>query len=209
MDRRDTHADIGHAEAKSQALGPYVVENGKQYRMPYGIVRKATFSNLKQAEMIDIPHAARLQYRLMLLGAVIKPAVDFARAQITIIYNPDASENASEKTSLGELVKMLSKEGVHTDSASTSDTDYDYYKELYTNSHNPKAIKESPPYSYTAKEWSKMKPRWQEKMAEVEVRKREKFRRWQESYLNSKPGIAQKIAEEHNNRNAEKAVPPN
>ena len=128
---------------------------------------------------------------------MIKAAVDFDDAQITIIYNPSNADNSSDKTSQGELVKMLSKEGVHVDPSSARDVDYDYYTELYANSHNPKTIKESPPYGYTADEWSAMRSKWQKKMTETATRKREKFTRWQASYLNSKLGIVQKIAEEH------------
>lgn len=195
MDRRDAIVETGHDEAKaSPSLGSYVIEDGRKYRMPYTAVRKATFSNLSRTELVDVPHSARLQYRLMLLAAVIKAVVDFDNAQITIIYNPSNADNASEKTTFDGLVKMLSKEGVH---AGKSDTgDYDYYKEFYTSSHNPETIKESPPYGYTANEWSAMKSRWQKKMAESAARKMEKFRRWQEAYLNSKPNITQKIEEE-------------
>ncbi len=198
MDRRDAPIGTGSNGAKTgSGVGPYVIEEGKQYRMPYRMVRKVTFSNLKKAELLDLPHSARLQYRLMLLGAVIKAAVDFDDAQITIIYNPSNADNSSDKTSQGELVKMLSKEGVHVDPSSARDVDYDYYTELYANSHNPKTIKESPPYGYTADEWSAMRSKWQKKMTETATRKREKFTRWQASYLNSKLGIVQKIAEEH------------
>ena len=198
MDRRESTIAAGNDEAKTSAgIGPYVIEDGKQYRMPYGIVRKAIFSGLKKSEMVDIAHSARLQYRLMLLGAVIKAAVDFDGAQITVIYNPVNANNKSEKTNLAELVKALSKEGVHADPVKIYDADYDYYKDLYTYSHNPKTIRESQPYGYTAKEWSAIKPRWQKKVAEAAERKLEKFRHWQAGYLNSKQGITQKIAEEH------------
>ncbi len=203
MDRRDAPMATGPNEAaQGSNLGPYVIEDGKQYRMPYGIVRKATFSNLKKAELMDTPHSARLQYRLMLLGAVIKAAVDFDDARITIIYNPSNADNRSDKTTLGELIGALSKEGVKTDQASTSDTDYDYYKDIYTYSYNPKTIKESPPYGYTETEWSKMRAKWQKKMEESKIKKQAKFRLWQENYLNSKSGITQKIAEEHANEAA-------
>lgn len=195
MDRRDFDAGAAQKEAKPVSdLGRYVTEGGKQYRMPYRMVRKATFSNIKKSELVDIPHSTRLQYRLMLLGAVIKAVVDFADEKITIIYNPDGADNASDKTTLGELVAALSKEGVRANPGNTADADYDYYSELYSNSHNPQSIRESPPYGYTNEEWAKMKAKWEKKAVEDEAKKREKFKRWQESYLKSNPGLVQKTA---------------
>ena len=74
---------------------------------------------------MDTPHSARLQYRLMLLEAVIKASVDFANAKITVVYNPNNANNTNDKT-LSELRGALSKEGVQTDPSNTIDTNYDY-----------------------------------------------------------------------------------
>ena len=115
----------------------YIEENGNKFRVPYRIVRQAVFSKVKQAELKDLEHAARLQYRLMLNDAVLKARVHYARGTITIIYNPPNANNLREKISLEGLKELLAKEGVHVDSASTVDADYDYYKNFYSYAFNP------------------------------------------------------------------------
>jgi len=160
---------------------------------PYKIVRKAIFSNLERKELIDVPHSARLQYRLMLLDPIIKAAVNFADSKIAIIYNPKTASNIRDKISLDELVQILAKEGVHTNKEDTEDNDCDYLKELYSYAHNPAVVREVPPYSYTAEEWKRMQSAWEQKMERTEARKKEKFRQWQEKYLNAHADIASKV----------------
>ena len=163
---------------------------------PYRIVREAVFSNLKKEELIDTPHSARLQYRLMLLDPIIKAAVDFADSKITIIYNPRTASNIRDKISLEEIVQILAKEGVNADRESTEDRDYDYLKEMYSYAHSPLNVRETPPYGYTVEEWKKMKLAWVQKMARAEMKKKENFLKWQERYLNAHPDIASKVKEE-------------
>lgn len=198
--------DIGNSDAITQkgasfASGPnpspYVAERGGQYHVPYRTVRKVVFSDLKKGELVDAQHAARLQYRLMLLDSVIKAAVDFEETRITIIYNPKAADNTKAKTSLAELVLALSKEGVRADPASTSDGDYDYYKEFYYPVHNPRTMNESPPYGHTMNEWEAIKPGWEKRTRDATARKWKKFKEWQDDYLEANPKAAQKIAEDH------------
>lgn len=195
MDRGNFSTNIKQEKGKrSSAFSPYIIEGGKRYRMPYRTVERVVFSNLKREELVDIQHAARLQYRLMLLNPIIKAAVDFTKVRITIIYNPKTADNINEKISLEELVQILVKEGVHTDPESTTKSDYDY-KEFYSYAYNPPTIKENPPYGYTMEEWEGMKLKWERKMKKLDVKKREKFRQWQENYLNANPDIASKIVE--------------
>ncbi|MGC8652031.1 MAG: hypothetical protein ACP5UH_02150 [Candidatus Micrarchaeia archaeon] len=185
MDRRD---EIEQANAKEEGDGKasgykpaYVKEGDKEYRLPYDIIRQAVFSNIKKEELIDMPHAARLQYRLMLMDPIIKARVDYTKSKITVIYNPVGADNAKPKTSLGELIGVLEKEGVHVDKASIDDQDYDY-KSFYSYAFNPAQIRERPPYSYTHEEWQRMKPAVEEKRAKGREKKKEKFHEWQEKY---------------------------
>jgi hypothetical protein len=201
MDRRNPSERAKEAESADTGASRYVAESGRQYYVPYKTVKEVIFSNLKKKELIDANHAARLQYRLMLMDPVIKAAVDFEESSVTIIYNPKAADNTKAKTSLAELVKALSKEGVHASSDSTVDKDYDYYKEFYYPVHNPRTVNESPPYGYTMKEWEAMKPAWERHVEEAEARKEKKFREWQEAYLEANPELAQK---KPNNRGSDK-----
>ena len=168
------------------------LQEGTEHHAPYRIVKKAVFSNIKREELVDGPHAARLQYRLMLLDSIIKAAVDFADSRITVIYNPRGSDNTKEKIGLDEIVGMLAREGVHADPNSISDSDYDYLKGLYFYAYNPITIRESPPYTYTVEEWRGMKPAWERKMGRIAVKRRERFKRWQEKYLETTPRSASK-----------------
>ena len=84
----------------NSSFDPYVEEKGNKFRVPYRMIKRVAFTNVKKSEMIDIPHAARLQYRLMLLEPIIKASVDFTKAKITVTYNPDTSDNNKEKISL-------------------------------------------------------------------------------------------------------------
>jgi hypothetical protein len=196
MDRRDVEAAAQEAKLPSDtSANQYVAESNRQYYVPYKTVREAVFSNLKKGELIDAQHAARLQYRLMLLDPVIKAVVDFKESSIMILYNPKTADNTKAKTDLAEIVKFLSKEGVRVDQAGTTDKDYNYYKEFYYPAHNPSTINESPPYGYTMKEWEAMKPGWEKRRHEAEAKKEKKFIEWQNEYLKKNPEAAQKTAE--------------
>lgn len=167
----------------------YIEEEGKHYRLPYRTIRMVEFSNIEEKELIDPGHSARLQYRLLLLDAVIKAYVEFPRQKITVIYNPKEADNIREKTSQEELIAFLAKEGVGVDRSSITERDYDYYKEFYSYAFNPKVIREHPPYGYTTEQWRKMKPQWEKKMEEHKRTKSEKFREYQNSYEKLHPEV--------------------
>lgn len=182
---------VAQGESGKQSNFDYrIVEDGKVYTVPYRMIRQVTFTNLKREELIDIPHAARLQYRLMLLEPVIKARVDFTKSRMVVIYNPRDADNMREKMSLEELIEFLSKQGVTVTEENTLEENYDYKKQLYDYAYNPPSIRERAPYGYTTAEWKKMKPEWEVKMAEGEVKKQEKFRKFQEGYLEANPEIA-------------------
>lgn len=152
----------GFADSADSAKDSYFIkEDGKEYRMPYKIIKKVTFKNLDTKELIDIPHVARLQYRLLLFDAVIKAKIDFTRKTAMIIYNPPDADNIREKISRDKLIEFLAGEGVHvkTDAENMEETDYDYYKELYNYAYFPPNIRENPPYGWTREEWKKEKER--------------------------------------------------
>lgn len=195
MDHSNVDVRIGEQTQKSADYDEYIVENGKRFRVPYKIIKEVTFTNLKREELVDIPHAARLQYRLMLLEPVIKASVDFTKLRISAIYNPRTAPNIREKMSFEELVEFLSKQGISVDPKHTIERDYDYYKEFYSYTYNPKTIRERAPYGYTKEEWQTMKPEWEIKMKESEKVKQEKFRKFQEAYLENHPEEAPKIVE--------------
>jgi hypothetical protein len=187
---------------ESSGFNTYVIENGKQYRVPYRMIKKATFTNISMEELIDIPHAARLQYRLMLMDPVIKATVDFTKSKITILYNPREADNIREKISLDELKEFLAKQGVNVNDSHSTVEDYDYYKDLYTDAYTSPSIRERAPYGYSMEEWRKMKPEWEAKMKEGEKLKQQKYREFQENYLAENPEMAQKIVEGYKPGNA-------
>ena len=196
MDRGDITSNIKQNQGQENPeFNQHVTEDGKQYRVPYRIVKKVVFTNLKKEELIDIPHAARLQYRLMLLDPIIKARVNFTKLQITAIYNPAGADNNKEKISLDELKEFLTKQGVNVDPNGIQDEDYDYYNNFYSYAYNPSTIRERPPYGYSMEEWKKMKPEWEQKMKDLQVEKREKFKAWQENYLEVNSGVANNIVE--------------
>ncbi|MCL4411583.1 hypothetical protein M1329_01450 [Candidatus Marsarchaeota archaeon] len=171
----------------------YIEEHGNKFRVPYRIVRQAVFSKVKQAELIDLEHAARLQYRLMLNDAILKARVHYARGTITVIYNPQSAQNLREKIGLEGLVALLAGEGVHVDAANTVDSEYDYYKNFYSYAFNPPAVREHPPYGYTIEEWRKMKPDWERKTAKGNKSKQDKFTEFQEKYIAQHPELAKEL----------------
>src|SRR5271155_3800014 len=102
MDHSNVDVNIAQEQKSKSEFDAYVVENGEKFRVPYKIIKKVIFTELKKEELIDIPHAARLQYRLMLLDPVIKATVDFTKSKISILYNPREAENIREKISIDE-----------------------------------------------------------------------------------------------------------
>src|SRR5271155_4685102 len=103
MDRRENapHETAYQQDLKKQEVAAtyddMVVENGKSFRVPYKMVRQVYFSNIKKEELIDLEHAARLQYRLLLMDSVIKAKVEFAKLKIWIVFNPKEANNRKEK----------------------------------------------------------------------------------------------------------------
>ncbi|MEM0150060.1 MAG: hypothetical protein QXW10_04145 [Candidatus Micrarchaeaceae archaeon] len=183
MDRREqkTQAPEGNEKGGSAYKPIYATDSGKQYQVPYGLVRQVIFSNISRKEMVDAQHAARLQYRLMLMEPVIKARVDFAKLSITVIYNPSTADNMKPKMSVKELMAELKKEGINVNEKSIDDKDYDY-REFYQYAFSPAQIRESPPYSYTHDEWERMKPEVMKKKSNNAKKKIEKFHEWQKKY---------------------------
>lgn len=195
MDHSNVDVKVEQQDQRNSEYDEYVTEDGKRYRVPYKIVKEVIFTNLKKEELIDIPHAARLQYRLMLLDPVIKARVDFTKLKMSIIYNPRTAEGIRAKMSLDELKEFLVKQGINVDPKETVEKDYDYYKDFYSYAYNPKVIRERAPYGYTKEEWQTMKPEWETKMKESEKTKQEKFKKFQQDYLERNPEMAPKIVE--------------
>ena len=164
-----------------------VLENGKEYRVPYSMVKQVEFSNLRKDELVDLEHAARLQYRLLLNDAILKAKVEFARLKITVVYNPSDSKNLKEKISLEGLIDFLASEGVQVDQKSMAVSDFDYYKNMYAYQFDPPSIREHPPYTYTAEEWKEMKAKYEESVRKGETDKLVKFHEWQNAYAEQHP----------------------
>jgi len=189
MDRRDVNSKPGYAEELAKENSSEI-DLSKEYikigdalvRMPYRKIKMVTFTNIKKEEIKDIPHAARLQYRLMLLDAVIKARVNYAKGQISIIYNPVGADNIREKISLDELISFLEHEGVHIDKNNMNERDFDYIEEFYSYAFNPKVIREHPPYGMSNEEWKVRKAELEKEAKEVEEKKLKKFREWQKKY---------------------------
>ncbi len=160
----------------------YIMENGVKVRLPYRMIKQVVFANVSKQDMIDQQHAARLQYRLLLLDPVIKAWVEFVKGRITVIYNPMGADNIREKMSLDDIIQFLAKEGVYVSRNDCTERDYDYYKEFYSYAFNPKVIREHAPYGYTDQQWKKMKPGWEKKMREVREKKETQFKEYQKNY---------------------------
>jgi hypothetical protein len=164
----------------------FVFEEGKKYRIPYHLIKKAVFSSLKKEDLIDIPHSARLQYKLMLLDPVIKAIVDFNELKISVIYNPTEADNHGAKMNVEQLTDFLAQEGVYVNQGSTKNEDYDYYQQFYSYAYSSPRIRKSAPYSYTLEEWKKLEPSFIKKSARADRDKLAKFRSWQNQYLKEK-----------------------
>jgi hypothetical protein len=160
-DASESSEDIDPNSERARGVSHFIEENGIKFRMPYTIIKKLTFKNLDQKELIDIPHVARLQYRLLLFDAIIKAKADYHKRFIRIIYNPPYADNIKEKISRAKLIEFLASEGVHVSEApeNVEEEDYDYQKELYNYAYFPPSIREAPPYGWTREEWKKEKER--------------------------------------------------
>ncbi len=167
----------------------YIVEDGVKVRLPYKMIKQVIFTGVSRQDMVDQQHAARLQYRLLLLDPVIKAWVEFVKERITVIYNPTGADNIREKMSLDDIIQFLGKEGVHVDRNSSSERDYDYYREFYSYAFNSPVIREHAPYGYTDEQWKRMKPAWEKKMREVRERKEVQFKEYQKKYELQHPEV--------------------
>ncbi len=164
----------------------FVFEEGKKYEIPYHLIKKAVFSNLRKEDLIDVQHSARLQYRLMCLDTVIKAIVDFNELKITVIYNPADADNNGAKMDIEWLIEFLEKEGVGTHHGSIKNEDFDYYGQFYSCAFFPQPIRKSAPYGYTLDEWKKMEKSFIEKSAASRKSKSAKFKVWQDEYQKEK-----------------------
>ena len=179
---------------EGKSYDEYVMENGKKFRVPYKKVRQVVFNNLKKEELVDQEHAARLQYRLMLLDSVLFAKVEFATRKITLTYNPEGAENSKEKIALQGLMGFLAKEGVHAPAEGIEERDVDYYKENYSYHYNPPSIREHPPYGYTLEEWRNgMKQEYEGKKDMYDKEKSDKFHEFQREYLGEHPELATEL----------------
>ncbi len=165
-------------------------ESDKSYRIPYKMVREIVITGLDKAELKDIPHSARLQYRLLLLDSVLKAKIEFIRGKATITYNPEGEANEKEKISKQGLFDFLKNEGINVDPKNVTERDVDYISEIYKYQFDPAQIREHAPYGYSREEWKKMKPHYLKKLEEGEKLKQEKFHKWQDDYIKRFPEIA-------------------
>ncbi len=195
MDRRQTSPEESGfvkdlKEEDDSGYDDHVVYNGKSYRVPYRTVREIKITGVSKEQLRDIEHSARLQYRLLLLDSVLKAKVEFIRGTIIITYNPEDSKNRKEKISLEELIAFLSKEGVSVDKGNITSRDVDYIEEIYKYQFEPESIREHAPYGYSLEEWKRMKPEWERNSAKAKSEKVEKFKNWQDEYLEQHPELA-------------------
>ena len=163
MDRRDSQEveqqQAMETQRDEQKEMAWVEEEGKLYRMPYKMIKEVKFTDLDKNELKDIPHAARLQYRLLLMDSVLKAKVAFHKGYIWILYNPVGADNTKEKISHEQLVQFLANEGVHVKPEAIQGRDYDYYKEYYKYTYFSPSIREAPPYGWTREQWKAEKER--------------------------------------------------
>ncbi len=199
MDRREGTDDITYQKelererAENKEYEEYVEENGVKFRVPYKTVKEVTFVNIRKDELIDAEHSARLQYRIMLLEAVLFAKVEFVARKIKITYNPLEAESRKAKMSLQQIVDFLAKEGVYVSTEGMQERDVDYYNEIYKYQFNPPSIREHAPYGYTMEEWKKMKPEYEAGKNAYEKKKLEKFHAWQHEYLIQHPELAAQL----------------
>ncbi len=197
MDKRDSDYRSFYAEgqgsAEKAANDEYVTDGGGKRMVPYRKVRQAVFSGVSIGELADPEHAARLQYRLILMEPVLIASVDFEGRKISVVYNPEDAANRNEKISLQGIVGFLASEGVHVDAGKAETREIDYYAEIYGYYHNPKALRERPPYGYTLDEWDNgMKERYEKNMSSAERKKMQKWHEWQAEFEKEHPELSKK-----------------
>lgn len=183
-------------EPGSENYDWFVEEEGKRYVVPYRIIKRVLFSNISQKELIDIPHAARLQYRLMLLEPVIKATVNYVKGTILVTYNNTGSGNQKEKMSQKEIIEFLGTQNVHVDPNAIDERDYDYYNEFFKHTFSPESVRETAPYGVKIEEWRKIRPEYEAKTKEAFKKKMESFHEWQDSYADEHPEILNEYVKE-------------
>ncbi|VVB77085.1 Uncharacterised protein [uncultured archaeon] len=191
MDKRTSdNKDLYTKSQGASSYDEYLEDGGKRYRVPYRTIKEVIFTGVGKDELRDAEHAARLQYRLLLLEPVLKAKVDFDGQKITILYNPETAPNRFAKMSLQGLLDFLAKEGVLLDSKESKSRDVDYYREVYCYQYDPKQIRERPPYSFTLEEWQKgMKGKYVAKIKAAESKKAEKFSEWKTDFEAQHPEL--------------------
>jgi hypothetical protein len=195
LDHREIQQESGFVRDlksanKEEYIDYSIEESGKSYRIPYKMVREMTITNIDKTELKDIPHTARVQYRLLLLDAVLKAKIEFIRGKATLTYNPVGEANSKEKMSRDDVIRFFAEQGVHIDPKNIVERDVDYIEEIYKPQFDPAQIREHAPYGYTREEWKRMKPDYIKKTIEGEQKKQEKFHAWQDSYISRYPEMA-------------------
>ena len=184
---RDFYANKPHS---GSAFDEYVEEGGRRYMLPYRTVKQAVFAGIRKDEIKDWSHAARLQYKLLLLDPVLRAKVDADRRTISVIYNPDSADNRNEKMSLKALVGFLEREGVRVSEKDAEVRDFDYRSEMYEYNYDPKEIRERPPFGYTIDEWhSGMKSKFEKSVQDAERKKLAEFYAWREEFKKEHPEL--------------------
>ncbi|MEM0086997.1 MAG: hypothetical protein QW774_01295 [Candidatus Micrarchaeaceae archaeon] len=112
---------------------------------PYSKIRYAVIK-VEKSTLIDLPHSARLQYRLLLNDPILKAKVSYVKSRIEIYYNPEGAANNKPKISLDKIIEMLNKEGVKV--VETHDEEVDYAEKLYNYAFNPPEIRHPKPYGW-------------------------------------------------------------
>jgi hypothetical protein len=115
--------------------------------VPY---KKIVHAEIKvdKSRLIDIPHAARLQYRLLLNDAIIKAKVSFTKGSIELYYNKEGSDNEMPKVSLENVLTLLKENGVEPQKDGINEKEVDYKDTLYNYAFKPKEIKRAKPYGW-------------------------------------------------------------
>ena len=121
---------------------------------------------------------------------MVRAKVEFTWKKITITYNPPESTNRKEKISQQQLLQFLAKEGVYVNPASIAERPVDYFEEIYKYQFEPATIREHAPYGYSKEEWKKMKPEWEKRQQEMIDAKYQKFKNFQNNYLDTHPELA-------------------
>lgn len=189
QDQNTYQKELEQSKKGENKFDDMVTIDGHPFRIPYKIIKEAVWSNVSKEEMVSMEHAARIQYRLMLLEPIIRAKIEFMKQKITIVYNPTEAVNRKEKISMHELIKFMATEGVHLDHNKAEIRDFDYYNEMYKYQFDPPTVRERPPYGYTMDEWKKMKGEYTTKIAESKVTSEDKFKNWQDSYAGQHPEV--------------------